>query len=572
MHHHSEDKDITTPSSSAGDGTTPFKSQSSSNERRLSKDNGDDTFVSAMDLSSVLNSSQISTSSSDSNSSSASCHYSSSTSTDCSSALSASISTSVNSKSSSEKSAGGESSADKKRKQKLNDNTTVGCEGSPVFATCTTFSSSSSTTSASTVRRSESWGALRSASIESSKSGGSDKENFSSSGADLRTSVSSMNESRRQHNHHNPDTYHTPSASMHSISRSQSNSSESQRVGDEAKSGSTNNLATNNKIGHDVTLDSSTTCADVKKDLAELVNRVPNIEALEFIESQQLKPSTSLATTLGEEINNGKAEKDRRLSGIIEIMGIDMNELGSSESNASKEGSIGVGPTSKELAKAAKLARKPAKKRMWYQQIFSASYKSRSGDFKKLFKELPIKERLLVDYSCALQKEILVQGRMYVSQGYLSFHANIFGWETQTSIRLRDVTSITKEKTALVIPNAIQVIVDCGDKLFFTSFVTRDATYLMLFKLWQNALLEDGMPSKEIQRLIHSSYGEELVITSDDEIDESLSCKSIAVGDLTDNPSMAAEFEQSKPILISNDTKVRRIIIHLDNNLKLGEG
>lgn len=80
------------------------------------------------------------------------------------------------------------------------------------------------------------------------------------------------------------------------------------------------------------------------------------------------------------------------------------------------------------------------------------------------------------------------------------------------------------------------------------------------------------MPSKEIQRLIHSSYGEELVITSDDEIDESLSCKSIAVGDLTDNPSMAAEFEQSKPILISNDTKVRRIIIHLDNNLKLGEG
>lgn len=63
--------------------------------------------------------------------------------------------------------------------------------------------------------------------------------------------------------------------------------------------------------------------------------------------------------------------------------------------------------------------------------------------------------------------------------------------QTQTSIRLRDVTSITKEKTALVIPNAIQVIVDCGDKLFFTSFVTRDATYLMLFKLWQNALLED---------------------------------------------------------------------------------
>lgn len=95
------------------------------------------------------------------------------------------------------------------------------------------------------------------------------------------------------------------------------------------------------------------------------------------------------------------------------------------------------------------------------------------------------------DYSCALQKEILVQGRMYLSQGYLSFHANIFGWETQTSIRLRDITSITKEKTALVIPNAIQIVTDGGEKLFFTSFVTRDSTFLMLFKLWQNALMDD---------------------------------------------------------------------------------
>jgi hypothetical protein len=84
-----------------------------------------------------------------------------------------------------------------------------------------------------------------------------------------------------------------------------------------------------------------------------------------------------------------------------------------------------------------------------------------------------------------------VQGRMYVSQGFLSFHANIFGWETQSSIRLKEITSITKEKTALVIPNAIQIMTDGGDKFFFTSFVTRDATFLMLFKLWQSALLED---------------------------------------------------------------------------------
>lgn len=36
------------------------------------------------------------------------------------------------------------------------------------------------------------------------------------------------------------------------------------------------------------------------------------------------------------------------------------------------------------------------KKKMWYQQIFSTSYKTRSGDFKRIFKDLPPKERLIV--------------------------------------------------------------------------------------------------------------------------------------------------------------------------------
>jgi hypothetical protein len=34
------------------------------------------------------------------------------------------------------------------------------------------------------------------------------------------------------------------------------------------------------------------------------------------------------------------------------------------------------------------------------------------------------------DYGCALQKDILVQGRIYASENHLCFHANIFGWVT----------------------------------------------------------------------------------------------------------------------------------------------
>ena len=48
-------------------------------------------------------------------------------------------------------------------------------------------------------------------------------------------------------------------------------------------------------------------------------------------------------------------------------------------------------------------------------------------------------------------------GRLYATVNYLCFYANIFRWETSVALRWKDVNGLTKEKTALVIPNAIQV-------------------------------------------------------------------------------------------------------------------
>uniref|UniRef100_A0A8D2MHT4 VASt domain-containing protein n=1 Tax=Zonotrichia albicollis TaxID=44394 RepID=A0A8D2MHT4_ZONAL len=106
-----------------------------------------------------------------------------------------------------------------------------------------------------------------------------------------------------------------------------------------------------------------------------------------------------------------------------------------------------------------------------------------------LFKQLPDTERLIVDYSCALQRDILLQGRLYLSENWICFYSNIFRWETLLTVRLKDICSMTKEKTARLIPNAIQVCTDT-EKHFFTSFGARDRTYMMMFRLWQNALLD----------------------------------------------------------------------------------
>uniref|UniRef100_A0A6Q2ZCQ8 VASt domain-containing protein n=1 Tax=Esox lucius TaxID=8010 RepID=A0A6Q2ZCQ8_ESOLU len=148
--------------------------------------------------------------------------------------------------------------------------------------------------------------------------------------------------------------------------------------------------------------------------------------------------------------------------------------------------------------------------------VLSPTYKQRNEDFRKLFKKLPDTERLIVDYSCALQKDILLQGRLYLSENWLCFYSNIFRWETTITILLKDVTTLTKEKTAKLIPNAIQISTD-HDKHFFTSFGARDRSYMMIFRLWQNALMDKPLSPKELWHIVHQCYGTELGLTSEDD-------------------------------------------------------
>uniref|UniRef100_A0A6I8PJR8 GRAM domain containing 1B n=1 Tax=Ornithorhynchus anatinus TaxID=9258 RepID=A0A6I8PJR8_ORNAN len=156
------------------------------------------------------------------------------------------------------------------------------------------------------------------------------------------------------------------------------------------------------------------------------------------------------------------------------------------------------------------------KSQSWYNVSIKPTYKQRNEDFRKLFKQLPDTERLIVDYSCALQRDILLQGRLYLSENWICFYSNIFRWETLLTVRLKDICSMTKEKTARLIPNAIQVCTDT-EKHFFTSFGARDRTYMMMFRLWQNALLDKPLCPKELWHFVHQCYGNELGLTSDDE-------------------------------------------------------
>ncbi|XP_038065613.1 protein Aster-B-like isoform X2 [Patiria miniata] len=173
-----------------------------------------------------------------------------------------------------------------------------------------------------------------------------------------------------------------------------------------------------------------------------------------------------------------------------------------------------AGRSDKEDKSPKSVKRNSSKKTPWY-TVLSASYKSKSEEFRKYFKNIHNSEKLIADYSCALQKDILVQGRMYVTENWLCFYANIFKWETLLTIRLKDITAITKERTIRLIPNAVQIATE-SEKYFLTSFMSRDRTFLLLFKVWQNALLDQKMPAAEYWTRVHSNYGTNLGLSPDE--------------------------------------------------------
>ncbi|GAA6002200.1 hypothetical protein JCM10207_003122 [Rhodosporidiobolus poonsookiae] len=115
---------------------------------------------------------------------------------------------------------------------------------------------------------------------------------------------------------------------------------------------------------------------------------------------------------------------------------------------------------------------------------YAVASSKRNADFHALFKNIPEDDYLIEDYGCALQREILIQGRLYISEHHLSFYANIFGWVTSLTIPFSEVCSIEKRMTAYVIPNAIQVAT-MHARHTFASFLSRDTTYDLIGNIWR---------------------------------------------------------------------------------------
>ncbi|KAG5538729.1 hypothetical protein RHGRI_019327 [Rhododendron griersonianum] len=115
-------------------------------------------------------------------------------------------------------------------------------------------------------------------------------------------------------------------------------------------------------------------------------------------------------------------------------------------------------------------------------QVRSILVSPKSEEYRNLFR-LPQDEVLLQDFNCALQENFLLQGHMYVFSQHICFYSNLFGFETKKVIPFNEVTAVRRAKAAGIFPTAIEIIAG-GKKYFFTSFLSRDEAFKLIWDGW----------------------------------------------------------------------------------------
>lgn len=115
---------------------------------------------------------------------------------------------------------------------------------------------------------------------------------------------------------------------------------------------------------------------------------------------------------------------------------------------------------------------------------------------------------LIEDYSCAVESGgVLLHGRMYLTHKFLCFYSSIFGLEKKIRIPFLNIKSITKENTALLIPNAICVTTyrkDYTKEYIFRSFWDRDECHGILIRILDSVTKsphEEISPSTQVSQM-----------------------------------------------------------------------
>ncbi|KAG2379577.1 hypothetical protein C9374_006694 [Naegleria lovaniensis] len=136
-------------------------------------------------------------------------------------------------------------------------------------------------------------------------------------------------------------------------------------------------------------------------------------------------------------------------------------------------------------------------------------------------------EQVLDSFLCAYyESKMPQQGKMYITQNFVCFSSNIFGYKINLVIAFSDIKRIEKRMTAMIIPNAIEIFLKDNTSHFFGSFVFRDNVYKVLLALCslhakaRGNILLNLQNSSSLPQPMEPKTSEQLLSTEDDGDDE----------------------------------------------------
>ncbi|GAA6234881.1 GRAM domain-containing protein 3-like isoform X2 [Lates japonicus] len=154
--------------------------------------------------------------------------------------------------------------------------------------------------------------------------------------------------------------------------------------------------------------------------------------------------------------------------------------------------------------------------------INNHSIQKHNKSFHKLFAEIPEAENLTHMFICALQKEVLYHGKLFVSENHVCFHSSVLLKDTKVVIPTSSVRGVKKHNSAL---SMLSIQTADGEKYSFVSLRNREVCYELLQSVCSQAQGESQNSSphlssaeNEAEHDMISSYS-----SLDDNIDHDLS-------------------------------------------------
>ncbi|KAM3604891.1 uncharacterized protein V6R79_017556 [Siganus canaliculatus] len=102
--------------------------------------------------------------------------------------------------------------------------------------------------------------------------------------------------------------------------------------------------------------------------------------------------------------------------------------------------------------------------------INNSSFRKHNKTFHKLFPEIPEEENVTHTFTCALQKEVLYHGKLFVSENHVCFHSSVLLKDTKVVIPASSVREVKKHNSAL----SMLSIQTADEKYSFVSLRNRE--------------------------------------------------------------------------------------------------